>query len=78
MAIWISFPLYLAKDLGFHAMQFNKVFSQNISAINLYRKLGFNIIQTLPEAVQNPDGSYQDAYIMYRTLEDFPFSVGSI
>ncbi|MBA2728693.1 MAG: GNAT family N-acetyltransferase [Parachlamydiaceae bacterium] len=74
----IKASLYLAKDLGFHAMQFNKVFSQNISAINLYRKLGFNIIQTLPEAVQNPDGSYQDAYIMYRTLEDFPFSVGSI
>lgn len=67
----IKASLYIAKDLGFEAMQFNRVFSQNVSAIKLYQKIGFNIIETIPKAFQNPDGTYQDGYIMYRTLEDF-------
>jgi len=66
----IKASLCIAKDLGFHAMQFNMVFSQNISAIKLYQKLGFKTIGTIPDAVLNPDGTYQDGYIMYRTLED--------
>lgn len=60
--------LHLAKNAGFRAMQFNLVLSQNQSAVNLYRKAGFQIIGTIPEAVLNPDGSYQDGYIMHRSL----------
>ena len=62
----IKASLYIAKDLGFRAMQFNMVLSQNISAIRLYQKL----IGTIPEAILNSDGVYQDGYIMYRSLED--------
>ncbi len=66
----INASLKIAKDLGFLAMQFNMVLSQNITAIKLYQKLGFNIIGTLPEAVRNSDGSYQDGHIFYRKLTD--------
>lgn len=69
-ALLIKASLYLAKNLGFQAMQFNMVFSKNTPAIKLYEKLGFNIIGTLPQAVRNPDGSYQDSYVMHRKLEN--------
>ncbi len=65
----IKASLQIAKDRGFRAMQFNMVLSQNISAIRLYQKLGFNIVGTLPRAIRNPDGSYQDGYILHRELD---------
>lgn len=64
----VNMSLEIAKNLGFKAMQFNLVFSQNTKAIKLYEKLGFKTIGTIPDAVHNPDGSYQDAVIFYRTL----------
>lgn len=64
----IKASLHLAKDLGFRAMQFNMVLSQNRLAVKLYQKLGFNIVGTLPEAIRNPDGSYQDGFVIYRKL----------
>lgn len=67
-SLLIKASLYLAKDLGFRAMQFNMVLSQNLLAIKLYQRLGFDIVGILPGAVRNPDGSYQDGYIMYRKL----------
>lgn len=67
----IKASLHIAQDLGFHAMQFNMVLSENIHAIKLYQKLGFGIIGTIPKAIRKPDGSYQEGYIMYRTLENF-------
>lgn len=66
----IKASLLLAKELGFQAMQFNMVLSQNVGAVKLYQKLGFSIAGTLPEAVRNPDGTYQTGYIMYRKLEN--------
>jgi DNA-binding MarR family transcriptional regulator/L-amino acid N-acyltransferase YncA len=67
-SLLIKASLQLAKDLGFRAMQFNMVLSQNTRAVKLYQRLGFNIVGILPEAVQNPDGSDQDGYVMYRKL----------
>jgi DNA-binding MarR family transcriptional regulator/GNAT superfamily N-acetyltransferase len=64
----VNASLEIAKDLGFQAMQFNMVLSQNVIATNLYQKLGFNIIGTIPQAIRNPDGSYQEGYILYRKL----------
>jgi GNAT superfamily N-acetyltransferase len=64
----VNASLEIAKDLGFQAMQFNMVLSQNVIAINLYQKLGFNIIGTIPQAIRNPDGSYQERYILHRKL----------
>lgn len=67
-SLLIKASLHLAKDLGFRAMQFNMVLSQNKLAVKLYQKLGFSIVGTLPEAVRNPDGSYQDGYVMYTQI----------
>ena len=67
-SLLIKASLHLAKDQGFRAIQFNMVLSQNILAVKLYQKLGFDIVGVLPEAVRNPDGSYQDGYVMYRKL----------
>lgn len=64
----INASLEIAKSFGFLSMQFNMVLSQNISAIKLYQKLGFNIIGTIPQAIRNPDGSYQEGHIFHRNL----------
>ena len=69
-SLLIKASLHLAKAMGFHALQFNMVLSQNTLAVKLYQKLGFNIVGTIPEAVRNPDGSYQGGYVMHRKLEE--------
>lgn len=68
-SLLIKASLHLAKGLGLQAMQFNMVLSQNTLAVKLYEKLGFNIVGTIPQAVRNPDGSYQDGYVMHRKLD---------
>lgn len=67
-SLLIKASMHLAKDQGFRAMQFNMVLSQNMLALKLYQRLGFNIAGILPEAIRNGDGSYQDGYVMYRKL----------
>ncbi len=69
-SLLIKTSLHLAKNFGYKAMQFNMVFSQNVNATKLYLRHGFGIIGTIPEGVRNPDGSYQDGYVMYRKLDD--------
>lgn len=69
-SLLIKASLHFAKDLGFHAMQFNMVLSQNTLAVKLYKRVGFNIIGTIPQAVRNTDGSFQDGYVMHRRLDD--------
>jgi ribosomal protein S18 acetylase RimI-like enzyme len=51
-------------------MQFNMVLSQNTIAIKLYEKLGFKTAGTIPQAIRNPNGSYQDGYVLFRKLTD--------
>ncbi len=69
-SLMIKASLCLAKNQGFHAIQFNMVLSQNKLAVKLYQSLGFNIVGTLPQAVRNPDGSFQDGYVMHRKLDN--------
>ena len=64
----VKASLEIAKNLGFRAMQFNMVLSQNVIATKLYQKLGFNIIGTISQAIRNPDGSYQEGYILHKKL----------
>jgi len=69
-SLLIKASLHLAKDLGLLAMQFNMVLSQNKLAVKLYERLGFNVVGTIPQAVRNPDGSFQDGYVMHRKLDN--------
>jgi ribosomal protein S18 acetylase RimI-like enzyme len=57
-----------ASRLGYRAMQFNFVVSTNESAIHLWKKLGFQIVGTLPNAFRHLKMGYVDAYIMHRCL----------
>jgi len=66
----VKASLKIAKTSGFRAMQFNMVLSGNVIANKLYAKLAFQIIGTIPEAVRNNDGSYQDGHILYRKLDN--------
>jgi ribosomal protein S18 acetylase RimI-like enzyme len=56
-----------AKERGFLAMQFNFVVSSNTRAVELWKKLGFEIVGRLPGAFRHPDLGLVDAYVMYRS-----------
>lgn len=57
-----------AVAMGFRAMQFNLVVATNTRAIELWRRLGFAVVGTLPGAFRQLDRGYVDALIMYKTL----------
>lgn len=57
-----------AIELGFLAMQFNFVVSTNEGAIRLWRKLGYDIVGSLPRAFRHPQAGLVDAYVMYKWL----------
>lgn len=57
-----------ARARGFRAMQFNFVVSSNERAVRLWKKMGFEIVGTLPGAFEHPAKGFVDAYVMYRKL----------
>jgi len=59
-----------ARRAGFLAMQFNFVVSTNTSAVMLWKKLGFDIVGTLPRAFEHRERGLVDVYVMYRFLDD--------
>ncbi|MFN8465167.1 MAG: GNAT family N-acetyltransferase [Caldilineaceae bacterium] len=59
-----------ARRAGYRAMQFNAVVSTNTVAVNLWLRLGFVHIGTVPQAFRLPSGEYVDTCIMYRSLLD--------
>lgn len=54
---------------GYRSMQYNLVVSTNAGAVRLWKKHGFEIVGTLPEAFRHPESGYIDAYVMYKRLE---------
>ena len=57
-----------ARRLGFASMQYNFVVSTNEPAVALWKKLGFDIIGTVPAAFNHPTRGLVDAYVVYRSL----------
>lgn len=57
-----------AKRLGFHILQFNAVVADNKPALNLYEKLGFVRLGTIPKGFHNKKGEYQDIIPHYIEL----------
>ena len=57
-----------ARRLGFTSMQFNLVVSTNEPAVALWKKLGFDVIGTVPAAFNHRTRGLVDAYVMYRPL----------
>lgn len=64
----VDHSLAAAMAAGFMAMQFNYVVSTNTAAVELYRKLGFRIAGTLPQAFRHKQLGFVDAYVMFRFL----------
>lgn len=58
-----------ATEQGFTAMQFNAVVESNLAAVTLWRRLGFDIVGTVPRAFRLPDGTHVGLYVMYRRLD---------
>lgn len=54
--------------MGFHAMQFNMVVSTNESAVALWKKPGFSIVGTLPQAYRHLELGLVNSYVMHRFL----------
>ena len=57
-----------ARELGYRGIQFNFVVSTNKAAVNLWQKLGFDIIGTIPKGYHRKSREYVDAYIMFKDL----------
>ena len=58
----------IALDLGYSAMQFNSVVSSNEIAVNLWKKLGYKIIGTIPKAYNHKRLGLIDSFIMHKQL----------
>ncbi|WP_348672802.1 GNAT family N-acetyltransferase [uncultured Abyssibacter sp.] len=58
-----------AHALGFLAMQFNCVVATNLTAVRLWKRMGFSVVGTLPNAFDHPVHGLVDAYVMYKSLE---------
>lgn len=57
-----------ARRQGYDAMQFNFVVSTNTAGVALWKKLGFEIVGTLPKAFEHAKLGRVDAYVMHRFL----------
>lgn len=57
-----------AKELGFRILQFNAVVATNIHARNLYQRLGFKELGTIPGGFRMPDGSFADIVPQFISL----------
>lgn len=58
----------VARQLGFHSIQFNFVVKSNTAAVNLWKSVGFDIIGEIPDAIRHSRNGLTNAYIMYRKL----------
>ncbi|MFI7000625.1 GNAT family N-acetyltransferase [Nocardia sp. NPDC050175] len=59
------FVMAWAKEQGFAGMQFNAVAASNHRAIDLYRRLGFEIVGTVPGAFHHPTLGRVGLHVMY-------------
>lgn len=60
----------LALQLGYRAMQFNLVVASNSRAVQLWQHLGYQRVGLLPEAFRSLDGTYHDALVMFKLLDE--------
>ena len=61
-----SHSIQQARKQGFSAIQFNFVVSTNLVAIQLWLKLGFKIVGTVPKAFNHRKLGLVDVYVMHR------------
>jgi ribosomal protein S18 acetylase RimI-like enzyme len=54
---------------GFESIQFNFVVSSNVTALSLYKKLGFSVAGTLPRAFRHSTLGFIDAHVLFKALQ---------
>lgn len=64
----VTHSIAYARQRGFLGLQFNYVVSTNAAAVGLYKKLGFSIVGTLPQAFRHQQLGLVDVYVMHRHL----------
>ena len=57
-----------AKAVGYKAMQFNFVLANNVRAIDIWHRAGFETLGHLPHAFDHPKDGMIDALVMFKTL----------
>jgi ribosomal protein S18 acetylase RimI-like enzyme len=57
-----------ARAAGYRAMQYNLVAVSNEGAVRLWKKLGFDVVGTLPGAFAHPTLGFVDAHVMSKLL----------
>jgi GNAT superfamily N-acetyltransferase len=62
------FALDWARERGYAGMQFNAVVESNHSAVELYQRLGFAIVGTVPGAFAHPTLGRVGLHVMYHEL----------
>jgi ribosomal protein S18 acetylase RimI-like enzyme len=62
------FALDWAREHDYAGMQFNAVAESNHAAIEIYKRLGFTIVGTVPGAFAHPALGRVGLHIMYRNL----------
>jgi len=62
------FALDWARERGYAGMQFNAVVETNHAAVEIYKRLGFTIIGTVPGAFAHPTEGRVGLHVMYREL----------
>lgn len=66
----VTHCLRQAAAKGFKIMQFNAVVAGNIHARNLYERLGFKLVGTIPDGFLLKDGTYSDICIYYTRTDN--------
>src|SRR5919106_5894706 len=62
------FALDWARERSYAGMQFNAVAESNHAAVELYKRLGFTIVGTVPGAFAPPTLGHVGLHVMYRAL----------
>ncbi|MEV0155641.1 GNAT family N-acetyltransferase [Micromonospora sp. NPDC050686] len=63
-----EYALDWARARGYAAMQFNAVVESNTAAVRLYRRLGFAVVGTVPEAFDHPTLGRVGLHVLHRPL----------
>ena len=63
-----EYALAWARERGYAAMQFNAVVETNEPAVTLWQAIGFEIVGTVPEALEHPRHGRVGLHVMYRQV----------